>query len=152
MDEKMQKVTEELEKIEAEHKAVSVDLVLRAARRKGSPLHDRFEWDDTVAAQRYREQQAAQLIRAWYAVRIVSTQQEPVRVRAVLPLPGGEATYLSRDKVLGGDRPDARALFVHRLYTDLLAWCNETVDVEEFQHLRKMILRELDKMDFEEAV
>jgi len=38
-------------------------LVVAAARDDGHPLHHRFEWDDDVAAERYRQVQAAELIR-----------------------------------------------------------------------------------------
>ncbi|WP_100813924.1 hypothetical protein [Microbacterium lacus] len=37
--------------------------VVEAARDDESPLHSRFEWDDTVAGARYREVQASELIR-----------------------------------------------------------------------------------------
>lgn len=45
--------------------------VVRQAKKKKSALHGYFEWDDTEAAQKYREHQARLLIRA---VRIVSPQ------------------------------------------------------------------------------
>jgi hypothetical protein len=37
--------------------------VVEAARPKTSPLHDRFTWDDNVAAEQYRLWEARQLIR-----------------------------------------------------------------------------------------
>lgn len=37
--------------------------VVEAARSKKSPLHDRFEWDDSVAGHQYRLQQARHLIK-----------------------------------------------------------------------------------------
>lgn len=37
--------------------------VVESARADDSPLHDRFEWDDSVAGERYRQSQASQLIR-----------------------------------------------------------------------------------------
>jgi hypothetical protein len=56
------------------------ELVLDDARDPDSPLHDRFEWDDTLAAEKYRRGQAADLIRS---VRITYTtpdqRQEKVR-------------------------------------------------------------------------
>src|SRR5262245_40933442 len=38
-------------------------MVVEAAKAKAHPLHDEFEWDDSVAAQKYREDQARELIR-----------------------------------------------------------------------------------------
>jgi hypothetical protein len=38
--------------------------VLEEAKAPKHPLHDRFEWDNALAAQRYREGQAGELIRS----------------------------------------------------------------------------------------
>jgi hypothetical protein len=42
---------------------VTADAVVDAARNKNSPLHDEFEWDDSVAGHQYRLDQARSLIR-----------------------------------------------------------------------------------------
>lgn len=39
------------------------EMVVAAAEPESSPLHGRFEWDDTVAGHKYRLRQAAALIR-----------------------------------------------------------------------------------------
>lgn len=54
---------DELLSIRSQHGKLTPQIVLDAARKPGSPLHDRFEWDDTIAAQRFRESQAGDLIR-----------------------------------------------------------------------------------------
>lgn len=57
-------------------------IVLREAEKKTSPLHTHFEWDDSVAAERWRLEQAGQLIRK---VRVTITNentQKEMRVRA----------------------------------------------------------------------
>lgn len=38
--------------------------VVQSARADESPLHDRFEWDDSIAGEKYREVQASELIRS----------------------------------------------------------------------------------------
>lgn len=57
------RVLAELKRIAAEHggRLRPVDVVA-AAKPKTSPLHSRFEWDDTEAAHSYRLWQARQLI------------------------------------------------------------------------------------------
>lgn len=54
----------ELTRIYASRKALTPQLVVDAARPPGSPLHDRFEWDDSVAGEEYRRYQASKLIRS----------------------------------------------------------------------------------------
>ena len=58
--------------------------VVEAARDPASPLHSHFEWDDTAAAAKWREEQARQLIRN---VRIEVGTSAPVSVRAFVSLP-----------------------------------------------------------------
>lgn len=53
----------ELKRIAADNDGIlQPEVVVEEARPKESPLHSRFEWDNTVAGQRYRIWQARQLI------------------------------------------------------------------------------------------
>jgi len=45
------------------HGGITPEIVLADARKKSSPLHKHFVWDDTQAAEKYRLVQAAELIR-----------------------------------------------------------------------------------------
>lgn len=64
----MSSLREELESIYRQHETLSPKLVVDAARPVDHPLHNRFQWDDNKAGERYRLIQAAQLIRS---VRVV---------------------------------------------------------------------------------
>jgi hypothetical protein len=44
--------------------------IVDAARKRGSPIRDCFEWDDSVAAEEHRKQQARQLVGALQIVRV----------------------------------------------------------------------------------
>jgi hypothetical protein len=57
--------------------------VVDAARSKKNPLHQHFEWDNLVAAEAFRLEQARELIRS---VRIVDTSVKSGSVRAFLSL------------------------------------------------------------------
>lgn len=57
-------IARELKRIaKANHGQLLPEKVVEAARPNSSPLHNRFEWDDTEAAQQYRLWQARHLIR-----------------------------------------------------------------------------------------
>jgi hypothetical protein len=58
------KVGRELDRIQKKHGLLTPELVLDSARPLSSPLHAGFEWDDCVAAEKYRLAQAGYLIRA----------------------------------------------------------------------------------------
>ena len=68
-----------LAKLHAKHGQLTPALVVKDAKRADSPLHDYFEWDDTVAAAQWREEQARQLVRS---VR-VTIETDTVTVKTV---------------------------------------------------------------------
>jgi hypothetical protein len=74
---------EVLTEIYTEHSILTPALVVTASRPKSAPLHRHFEWSDKVAAERYREAQAALIIRSVHVTRYAE-DGEPVRVRAFL--------------------------------------------------------------------
>lgn len=55
---------EELNRIYEKHGSLTPEDVVAESRDEHAPLHSVFEWDDSIAAERYREQQAGTLIRA----------------------------------------------------------------------------------------
>lgn len=63
-----QVVGDELSRIESRDGGITPEKVVEAARPKQAPLHPAFEWDDGVAGELYRRQQAGQLIRSVYVV------------------------------------------------------------------------------------
>ena len=64
MKKKVNAVAKELKRIAAQNGGLlQPETVVEEARDESSPLHSRFQWDDTVGAQLYRIWQARQLIR-----------------------------------------------------------------------------------------
>lgn len=59
--------------------------LLDASRNEDAPLHKEFEWDDSVAAEKYRENQAGHLIRSIVIESVPEKKEErPVIVRAFM--------------------------------------------------------------------
>lgn len=54
---------EQLDVIYAQHGVLTPTIVVDTARAENHPLHPRFEWDDTIAGEAWRRQQAHELIR-----------------------------------------------------------------------------------------
>lgn len=55
---------EQLMEVRASTGALTQVNVVDVARSPGHPLHNRFEWDDTIAGEKYRLEQAGELIRS----------------------------------------------------------------------------------------
>jgi hypothetical protein len=92
---------DELQRLHDQHGELTAELVVEAARPKGSPLHNRFEWDNREAAEQWRRSQAAELIRSVRVVYKEATEDEEARsVRAYHAVrgPNGHA-YQPADKI-----------------------------------------------------
>lgn len=64
--------------------ALTVDAVVKEARKKSSPLHGYFEWNLDKAAAAWRREQAENLIRRVHVKVIPAPESKPVRVRAYI--------------------------------------------------------------------
>lgn len=62
-----------------EHGKLTPTIVVTAATDPDSPLHNRFEWDDSTAAHKYRLVQARDLIRSVKVEWVSGPTTEPVR-------------------------------------------------------------------------
>lgn len=76
-------VGEELEAIEQENGRVTKEAIVDRARPEDSPMHPLFEWNDPVAAEEYRKDQAHMIIRNLVIVIAPAEKEsEPITFRA----------------------------------------------------------------------
>lgn len=73
------------------HGRLTAAVVLQEAANPKHPLHSRFEWDDTIAARKYREGQAGDMIRS-VRISYVTDTGEETKVRAFYPVSPSVAT------------------------------------------------------------
>ena len=104
-----------MERLAAEHSVISPKIVLEEARNPNSPLHDKFEWDDSTAAENFRLIQAAGLIRQWKGTFVrIEREVEVVKLSDIRMAESpetsrgrGKASYEKLDNIL--DDPKKRA-------------------------------------------
>lgn len=97
------------------HGELTPALVVDEARPVDHPLHNRFDWNDSTAAEKYRQVQAAELIRS---VKIVYAHKPEKSVRGFMSVQRADDDQVSRSYV-----PTEEAVandFTHKL---LLAEC-----------------------------
>lgn len=87
---------------EAEGGQLSPSAVVEDATPEGSPLHPAFEWDNTVAAQKHREQQARAMLSSIVSVRVHQSRPEEQSARLVYvsvgqPVKGGACYVRTED-------------------------------------------------------
>ena len=74
---------DELTAIYQQRGILTPELVVDESRAPDAPLHDRFEWDDAIAGEAYRRDQAHRMIQS-VKLEVVYTHSDgnPIRVRA----------------------------------------------------------------------
>lgn len=103
--------------------------LLNASRPKDAPLHSEFEWDDSIAAERYREDQARCIIRH-LVVRLDEKPSAPVR--GFFKIEGtGRTSYTSVSAILV--QPDLRAELVRKALDEMAAFQKKYGDLTELK-------------------
>jgi hypothetical protein len=137
-DKKSDLIKAELEKLLKKHGRLTTEIVVKAATPKN---HGEFDWDESVAAHRWRLEQAYHLIMAQrMVVNLEQRRKETPRACAVPAFPAtGErnGTHLDRSTIL--QDPGHRAALVNAKLGMLRAWCNSVVDISELSELRVLI-------------
>lgn len=125
-------VGQELEKLGDN---ITAEGVINLARNENSILHEMFEWDDTVAAEKYRNQQARWIITN-IQVNIIADEERPRQVRAFVTT-RKDTFYEPIEKVVKDT--DKYALLLERAYKELNAIKLKYSTLIEIQELLKDI-------------
>lgn len=139
-------VIAELKQISAENNGVlSPDKVVAFARNPDSALHNKFEWDNSVAAQKWRLHQARNLIEI--TVVLIGVEKRPIRIFASL-------TTDRKKGDDGGYRAVVDILSNKRLYQQLLMdakaemdrFCLKYAEIKELKSVIKQMKAVVDKI------
>jgi hypothetical protein len=144
-------VDRELDRLYKKHNTITTDLVLDAASNPKHALHTYFEWDDSVAAHKYRQAQATAMILASKMVAVLKASEDDgppqviggsqqVEVRRLVNAYRGGG-FKMRNEAL--KNLDSRAALVEKKKGVLRSWCSSVVDIQELATLRKLIEKHL---------
>lgn len=124
---------DQLEAVRDKYGKLTPAVVVDAARPIKHPLHSRFEWDDTVAAEKWRQEQAGGLIRS-YRITYAESADGPKTVRGYIAVRGGEGSsdseYMRTEDVMAD--PFLRKLALSELKRDVSALKSKYAHLEEF--------------------
>lgn len=130
----------EIERLREAHGGlVTGPIVLAAARKKQNVLHGWFEWDDTKAAEKFRLDQAARLIRVLVRVPDDNENFQPVRAFVTVGEPDEyrPKTYTSIAEAM--NNPELAAQVMDRAKRDLSLWRQRYADLSAFAKLHAEI-------------
>ena len=108
-----------IEEIEAEHGEVTAKLLLDKARPKRSKLHGLFEWDDTVAAERWRLDQATKIITAVAVIYDEDEEEHTVRAFANVGAKN-KGSFITMARALSDE--ESRAIVLRHALEELAAF------------------------------
>lgn len=128
-----QKAGTELERIRVRHNGrLEPEWVVHAAKSERNPLHPLFEWDDTVAAQNWRVDQARGVIRSVEVV--VEQAEESTPIRAfVSVIRGNDRSYTSVEHAMSD--PALRQQVLRAALKELEAWRSRYAELVELANV-----------------
>jgi hypothetical protein len=116
------------------------EIVVEVARDPEHPLHSRFEWDDSVAAEAYRREQAHELIRTAKVVYERADESGPPRLtRAFVAIPTADGHVYDPVEEVAED-PIRRQIALNDMER---AWKDLFRRYKEFEEFTAMIHRDL---------
>lgn len=127
-----------LQSIYDDHRKLTPAIVVDEARNPEHPLHDRFEWDDSAAGEKWRHHQAHELITS-VRVAYKSSTGQPRDVRQFHAIRGQQGhVYEPVETVLRDD------VMTKILMADMeREWRSLKKRYDQFAEFRNMILRDL---------
>lgn len=81
----------------ADSNSLTAQNLVEISKPENSLLHNVFEWDDTVAAGKYREHQARHIINS---IEVISTEVKAEPVRAFFKIQEGTASYSPTEMIV----------------------------------------------------
>lgn len=115
----------EFEKIEKRNKEVTAENLLDSARPESSVMHPCFEWNDAVAAEKFRLQEARNIIGSLVKVVVDKGRKQPMERTAYVNINpdrgfGSKGRYIPIEKAMS-DR-ETRGIVLGRALAELVAF------------------------------
>lgn len=117
---------------------LTADNLVNASRDESAPLHNEFEWDNEVAGERWRKQQARVMI-ASLVVQVEEIPEAPV-VRAFVQVEEDSPKYDSITVIMQDE--DKTQALIRRAISELKAFERKYKDIQQFAAL----FAEIDKL------
>lgn len=135
----------ELETLHADTGELTPAGIVKFARNPKTALHAKFDWNDKSAGQKYRLQQAGELVRSATILIAVREDEPAERVRRFLSVDGAAMglagpTYQPTDQVLGD--VNLRKTVLDKMYQEFLVFRRRWQRYGEFATMLRAVLDE----------
>lgn len=126
---KAQVAGEFIEKLEEKHGKVTPRIILDASKTESAPLHNCFEWDDTKAAEKYRETQATAILRNLTVTVETVEESTPKTVRAFVKATEEKHSYISVISAMSNEK--LRESLLQAAFDELRKFQRKYADLQE---------------------
>lgn len=111
---------------------LTADSVLDTARDRKSILHELFDWDDSIAAEKWRRNQASDLIRSVHFI-YEEDDGNKRETRAFVSVEREERSYVNVGTVMSD--PDLRSQMLQRALAEAKQWRKRFEDLNELAQI-----------------
>ena len=138
-----------VEYLERKNGSVTSEAFLEVAKSEDSPIHNMFEWNDKVAANKYRLEQSRKIICALKVVVVTDNEDKPEKkVSAFVNInPPSEVStrsvYMNLNNALSNE--DTRKNVLDRMYRDMQAFIDRYYTFDEVSNVIQAMSEVLDK-------
>lgn len=130
-----------IEEIETRDGEVTREAFLDASRPEDAPTHSMFEWDDSIAAEKYRLDQSRKII---VALQIVYEDAQEEREVSAFVNVKNERTAVYKNVVDALSDEESRALIIERITREVEALIERNKGVEELADILRAALERLE--------
>jgi hypothetical protein len=135
-----QAIEKELSRLHKKHGRLTPEILVTEAKNPKNPLHNRFEWKNAIAAEKFRLQQARDIIECSRFVFQLQQERNVVlelEMRSFLPTGEKTAKYNTRNQVLSSTVQ--RKAFIEERMIALRGWAKSVADIQELQPIVKAL-------------
>lgn len=112
-----------------------------ANRAEDAPLHGEFEWDDAIAAENYREEQASYIIRH---LTVVTEEKKEGPIRAFVRVTDSPRDYTPMNVVV--KNADMMATLLLNAKKDMLAFVKKYKSLEQLNDVIQIMIESVEKI------
>lgn len=145
------KIGRALDSVREQYGRLTSEFVVKAATKSNHPLHKYFEWDDTEAAESWRQEQARQLIKSIKITIVREDNDEPLNVRAFVSIRTDEGREYAPVMEAMSNRAHRSQLLADAL-DDLKMWRKRYKDLQELAGLFAAIDAAMESKTLKKAV
>ena len=133
-----QTVGETCEQIESRDGEVTRESLVNEARDKKSPIHDLFEWNDGIAAEKWRQHQAGVVLSA-LKVEIINNKKEPSTIKAFMSVKENpqKASYMNINVIQNS--PDYMKIVLRNALYELATFKKKYEGISALEPVMKVI-------------